>query len=509
MTGIFQASKVKIRMYRPGLGDCFLLTFDGQDGDKRYMMIDCGILQQTQNEVERLLKIVQDIKIQTGGSETQKGKLHIVVATHEHADHLAGFNYHLNLFTQQFDIDEVWMPWTENKDDPDVSELYATARKIPLDALRSAIEEWKSSKDARTPDYIKKIMDFIALGQMDCMKTLGKLAPRYLHPDASRDNPDPDGPSTVIQREDFGEIRFHVLGPPNNVKDITRNDLPKTKNQLRMGETLNQATSLATALVKRNPPEDLETGDNDNALALDLEEVYNLCLPFDKTRGMPIEQATHDPFFIKHYGFSDQPPHGPEWRRINTDWLEPAAELALDLDSDVNNTSLVLAIELSPGGDVLLFPGDAQYGNWLSWVNTKKGKDILNRTAFYKVGHHGSHNATLVPGGLEQMMNQHLVAMIPVDPARQPSWRMPNPELSSRLLEKTRGRLIIACQGGGETPPCACPAIDFTPPADKPATMTDQEWKQYRQSEEWQAFIQSIDWDQSPDRLWVEYTYQA
>ena len=32
-----------------------------------------------------------------------------------------------------------------------------------------------------------------------------------------------------------------------------------------------------------------------------------------------------------------------------------------------NNTSLVLAIERIADGKVLLFPADAQEGNWLSW----------------------------------------------------------------------------------------------------------------------------------------------
>ena len=503
----FQVRDVKIRMYRPGLGDCFLLTFTGSNGEKRYMMIDCGVLQQTENDAERLLKIGQDIKTQTGGDDTRNGKLHVIAATHEHADHLAGFNFHINLFTQQFDIDEVWMPWTENKDDPKVSEIYATARKIPLDALRSALEEWKKSKSTGTPEYVKKILDFVALGQMDCMKTLGKFAPRYLHPDASRDKPDPDGPSQVVERDDFGEIRFHVLGPPNNIKDIMRSDIPKTRNQIRMGDPINQATSLATALVNRNPPTDMEA--QDDSYALDLEEIYNLCLPFDKSRAVPVDKATSDPFFIEHYGFKDEAGHGPDWRRINSDWLESSAELALDLDSNVNNTSLVLAIELSPGGDILLFPGDAQHGNWLSWVNTKKGKDILNRTVFYKVGHHGSNNATLIQGGLDQMISPRLVAMIPVDPVRQPGWHMPNPALYSRILGQTQGRVIIACQGASETPPCACPSIDFTLPTDKPGSMTDMEWKQYCQSLEWQEFIQSIDWDHSPDRLWVEYSLKV
>ncbi len=33
---------VRIRMYRPGLGDCFLLTFRNGSQD-RHILIDCGI----------------------------------------------------------------------------------------------------------------------------------------------------------------------------------------------------------------------------------------------------------------------------------------------------------------------------------------------------------------------------------------------------------------------------------------------------------------------------------
>src|SRR5260370_18106955 len=98
------------------------------------------------------------------------------------------------------------------------------------------------------------------------------------------------------------------------------------------------------------------------------------------------------------------------WRLIDSDWLGGSTELALQLDSLTNNTSLVVAIEL-PDGDVLLFAADAQVGNWLSWQNltwtvgskTVTGPDLLPRAILYKVGHPGSPNATLKERGLEQM----------------------------------------------------------------------------------------------------------
>ena len=68
---------------------------------------------------------------------------------------------------------------------------------------------------------------------------------------------------------------------------------------------------------------------------------------------------------------------------------------------------------------MLLFPADAQIGNWLSWQSLPPGTaaddawitadDLLARTVLYKVGHHGSHNATLKERGLELMTSDLVV----------------------------------------------------------------------------------------------------
>ena len=121
------------------------------------------------------------------------------------------------------------------------------------------------------------------------------------------------------------------------------------------------------------------------------------------------------------------------------------------MDSATNNTSLVIAIELARG-DVLLFAADAQVGNWDSWQDVKwdvggrevTGPELLARTVFYKVGHHGSHNATLRQHGLEQMERLQTAA-IPVnhDMAIKKRWsQMPLPALVDALTEKTNGRML-------------------------------------------------------------------
>lgn len=175
--------------------------------------------------------------------------------------------------------------------------------------------------------------------------------------------------------------------------------------------------------------------------------------PFDTQFEIPFAYAQTAPgleFFRDHYWQEGTAPDA--WRRIDGDWLDGASDMALQLDSLTNNTSLVLAIELEPGGDVLLFAADAQVGNWLSWQDLKwtvdgkpvTGPDLLNRAIFYKVGHHGSHNATLKEKGLEEMKNLR-VAMIPVDHdmAVKKRWgKMPLDELVTALKQQAKGVVL-------------------------------------------------------------------
>jgi hypothetical protein len=62
------------------------------------------------------------------------------------------------------------------------------------------------------------------------------------------------------------------------------------------------------------------------------------------------------------------------------------------LDKQMNNTSLILVFEV--GGARLLFPGDAQLENWQYALENAEYRKLLAGTTLYKVGHHGSRNAT-------------------------------------------------------------------------------------------------------------------
>jgi hypothetical protein len=91
-------------------------------------------------------------------------------------------------------------------------------------------------------------------------------------------------------------------------------------------------------------------------------------------------------------------------------------EVAARIEAAVNSTSLVLLFHI--GSAWLLFPGDAQWGSWNAILQDPAAVAMLARLSFYKVGHHGSHNATPVSFAKE-FLNENVRVMLPVGPVRQ------------------------------------------------------------------------------------------
>jgi glyoxylase-like metal-dependent hydrolase (beta-lactamase superfamily II) len=80
-------SKVVLRSYQVGFGDCFLLSLVYGDGDNRHVLIDFGTteLPKGLKPSEHMPKVAKQIEQDCGGALTA------VVATHRHADHISGF----------------------------------------------------------------------------------------------------------------------------------------------------------------------------------------------------------------------------------------------------------------------------------------------------------------------------------------------------------------------------------------------------------------------------------
>src|SRR5262245_35804975 len=106
--------KVTIRSYHVGFGDCFLLSFQYADHE-RHVLIDFGSTGVPKDTKlgKRMTDIANDIKLRT------KGKLHAVVATHRHKDHISGFETKkggkgTGDTIRSLKPELVVQPWTEN-----------------------------------------------------------------------------------------------------------------------------------------------------------------------------------------------------------------------------------------------------------------------------------------------------------------------------------------------------------------------------------------------------------
>ena len=162
---------VRVRMYRSGLGDCFLVTFD-PGGSEVHMLIDCGSLGATTTGV-KLDKVVADIR------ETTKDHLHLLIATHEHQDHVCGFRNCKEEF-QMIQVDRVWLAWTENPQDDDAKKIVKYKDDLGAalaSAARALTDPKRGDKDsAELGAAIQSILGFagdpLALGVKGLAKTL-------------------------------------------------------------------------------------------------------------------------------------------------------------------------------------------------------------------------------------------------------------------------------------------------------------------------------------------------
>src|SRR5215831_11650130 len=123
------------------------------------------------------------------------------------------------------------------------------------------------------------------------------------------------------------------------------------------------------------------------------------------------------------------------------------------LDGTLNNQSLVVLFTCK--GKKLLFVGDAQWGNWAYWLYgkavsgadpgiTARAKDILGSIDFYKVGHHGSTNATPIPA--VGAMSTKCVAMCSTEMGAygnpKKKTEVPRTTLMEALEQRTKNKLV-------------------------------------------------------------------
>ena len=360
-----------LRAYQVGFGDCFLLTFHyPKRGTKpafdRHVLIDFGSTALPgKAPKDYLVRVAKDIETECGG------KLHAVVATHRHADHINGFARQADGkgtgdIIRQLRPDVVVQPWTE---DPDAQKdaLAPTAKNDPgptflrslanMNVFASAVLE--ESHRLRGTLGARRLAQLAFLGEdnlanADAVKnlmTMGKNVYVY------------HGSRSGLERVLPG-VKVHVLGPP----------------------TLKQ-----TSAIRRQR-------------AIDQGEFWHLQALAG--RSFTVGSA---PLFPRAtaYRKGEKPPPFARWLipRMLAMHADQLLEIVRILDDQMNNTSVILLFETD--NRKLLFSGDAQIENWsYALEESPRASELgalLADVDLYKVGHHGSLNAT--PKSLWQLFD--------------------------------------------------------------------------------------------------------
>lgn len=383
----FGKNTIRVRMYRVGFGDCFLLSLpvagaDANGDTHRHVLIDCGV--HFKGDLKMMDRAVDHI------AETTKRKLAIVIATHSHQDHISGFS---NKFSS-FEIGEVWMPWCE-----DVRDKQALKLQKKHIALTERLRQHFDAEARRMPVSKTRAAAMAAVANLVQNKTALTLLRAGFNVNAQ---------VRYLNASDFLRnaggitgLSVNILGPPRDEKFLRKMDPPAGQSYLRM--------------------------DGSQSNRLDAVQPFAA-----RWRLKPSDPAFKNKR-LSHLKLSDE-----EIKTLQKEFAAPSMNaLAFALDQAKNNTSLVTLFSFR--GQQLLFPGDAQWGNWKFWLDKEDAEAILSGVTFFKIAHHGSHNAT-PRDALEKMSKGKFAAMVSTQTVPWDS--IPRMPLMDRLGELTMNRVV-------------------------------------------------------------------
>lgn len=349
--------KAVIFAYQVGFGDCFLVRFEYPGARRRHVLIDFGTTGLPKDAAkDMLVTIANDIK------DKCNGKLDAVVATHRHADHISGFATANGKgpgdIIRGLKPTVVVQPWTE---DP----AAATDATVPTALAHKSLKGYTSSLsrmhrtaakvlgqlESRPGSFSKEMAErikFIGEDNLANRSAVKNLASMGEKPPIYTYHGGPSGLGRIL-----GGVKVHVLGPPT----------------LAQTDTIRKQRS-------RDPDEfwhlRMKSLDVDERLTPQQSELFP---------GHPTRSGGKLPMSARWFS-----------SRVKLARSDQVLQIVRALDNQMNNTSLILLLETRK--KKLLFPGDAQLENWEYALSKKKLRDLISDVDVYKVGHHGSLNAT-------------------------------------------------------------------------------------------------------------------
>lgn len=340
--------------FNVGFGDCFLLRFQYDDNTRRHILIDFGSTRYPSNRPSNFLtRVAKQIKELCGG------KLDIIVATHRHKDHIYGFRTNKSgtapgNVIADCDPTLILQPWTEHPDAP----VDATVSPDQLEESRAFAGALKNMSSFSAAIYKMAKAD----EKRGVFKPKTRAALSFLGENNIANK------SAIKNLLAMGESRRYLaFGQDPGTEDI----LPGVKVEVLGPPTLEQGPQIARQRSRHE------------------EEYWHLQAA--ASRG-ELAASQGRPAFPNHV--AKDIPQWARWgryrlRRMRENMLMP---IVRRLDAQMNNTSLILLFTV--GDKSLLFPGDAQWENWSYALSQPEVREKLKSVDVYKVGHHGSLNAT-------------------------------------------------------------------------------------------------------------------
>ncbi|MGH9721587.1 MAG: hypothetical protein ACRD8O_15370 [Bryobacteraceae bacterium] len=349
---------LRLTCYNVGFGDCFLLSFEYAK-TSRHVLIDFGSTALRRGTPEaRMLDVARDVALRC------QGKLHAVVATHRHKDHISGFATKKNGkgsgdIIAALKPDVVIQPWTE---DPKAERDALKPTRGPQDAnlsLVAALYHMHGFAEAALGEALRPDSPLLPVAR----KQIAFLGDDNL-----------SNRSAAVNLQTMGRKNYYVyFGSKSGLEEV----LPGVKTEVIGPPTLEQSESIRKQRAR------------------DKDEFWQFASFWASAAQAGKVARKNGNLFPRYAAYPrGAAPFEARWfvDRVHASYSEQLLSIVRALDDQMNNTSVILLMEA--GGKRLLFPGDAQIENWNFALSNEKVRKRLAAVDLYKVGHHGSLNAT-------------------------------------------------------------------------------------------------------------------
>lgn len=368
-------STVTVRMYHVGFGDAFLVTV--KRGSKRWrMLVDCGV--HPSGVVHSLDSVVPVILADL--ADKSEAEVDLVVATHRHDDHIAGF---ADDRWESVSVGAVWLPWAESPTDPEALELQRETEAVAAQLTAFAGAALDPLEELAVDRKIWRTIGLLAANAQPKEKALPRLRGEtdgFVDPAAVRYVSN-DGEDETVVETPFPDVKVHVLGPSRNPAVLKRMDPPKA----------NEWPKELTAIAAYGP----------------------------QATGRPLFDPSYElpPDLLKSQKeFESLRSHQDLVDRLHQVGDQDALLAASKLESWCNNTSVFVVLEV--GKRRLVFPGDCQEGGWRHILERQHTRELVAGADFYKVSHHGSHNGS-PQRFIDELLGDDRSLMLPFSPVKQ------------------------------------------------------------------------------------------